>query len=50
MSKFREKCLNFDMMNNNEKFKYLMCADGVNLTAEFIYYCCDEQARIGLGV
>ncbi len=40
-NKFGEKCLNFDMMNNDEKLKYLMHADVVKMTAEFIYisYC-----------
>jgi hypothetical protein len=38
-SKFHEKCQNFDMMDNDEKLKYLMCADVVKLTAEFIHTC-----------
>ncbi len=42
-SKFRE---NFIMINNEEKVKYLMCADVVKMTAEFIYICYCKKKGI----
>ena len=36
---FREHCNNFDVMNHTEKLNYLMSADVVKTTAEFIYKC-----------
>ena len=36
---FREHCNNFDVMNHSEKLNYLMSADVVKTTAEFIYKC-----------
>ena len=36
---FREHCNNFDVMNHTEKLNYLMSADVVKTTEEFIYKC-----------
>ena len=36
---FREHCNNFDVMNHTEKLNYLMSADVVKTTVEFIYKC-----------
>ena len=36
---FREHCNNFDVMNHTEKLNYLMSADVVKTTAQFIYKC-----------